>query len=128
MLEPVQLPSGKIVDLSKCMAIVPVASSTDSQIILLGTEQQIQIDAVDLATLRQEIKQRQTQGKYQLDRKIKTPEAEDKDSADLARKLQDFNSRWEQLAADKNAKQESEVLQQILDAERPRGQKLYRAE
>jgi hypothetical protein len=59
---------------------------------------------------------------------IKTPEAEKEYREHLTRKLQDFNSRWEQIATDRNAKQESEALRQILDSERPRGQKLYSAE
>jgi hypothetical protein len=52
----------------------------------------------------------------------------EKDAEDLVRKLKDFNSRWEQLARDENAQQESDALKKILDAERPSGQKLYIAE
>jgi hypothetical protein len=57
--------------------------------------------------------------------KINTPE---KDNEDLVRKLKDFNSRWEQLAQNENAQQESDAFKRILDAERPSGQKLYSAE
>jgi hypothetical protein len=59
---------------------------------------------------------------------IKTPEEENKHRQNLAQKLKDFNLRWEQLAADEQASQESNAFKQILDAERPIGQKLYSAE
>jgi hypothetical protein len=55
-------------------------------------------------------------------------DAPEKDTEDLVRKLRDFNSRWEQLARDENAQQESDAFKKILDAERPSGQKLYSAE
>lgn len=128
MLEPIQLPSGKIVDLSQCIAIIPKSSSTDSEMILLGTQQQIQIDSVDLETLQQEIKQRQTLSRDRFNGERKTLPAQKNFHGDLTLKLQDFNNLWQQIAADENAKQESDALQQILDAERPRGQKLYSAE
>jgi hypothetical protein len=56
---------------------------------------------------------------------INTPE---KNTEDLVRRLKDFNSRWEKLAQDENAQQESDAFKKILDAERPIGQKLYSVE
>lgn len=129
MLEPIQLPSGKVVDLAKCVAIIPGSKSMDNEIILSGTEQQLQIDSIDLATLQQEIKQRtdrrESQKRFNLER---SPADESKHRQDLEQKLKDFKIRWERLAADANAKQESDAFKQILDAERPSGQKLYSAE
>jgi hypothetical protein len=129
MLEPIQLPSGKIVDLAKCIAIIPGLKSIDNEIILSGTEQQIQIDSIDLETLQQELKQRTDRGENQKRFNLeRSPADESKHRQALAQKLQDFNSRWERLAADENAKQESDAFKQILDAERPSGQKLYSTE
>jgi hypothetical protein len=129
MLEPIQLPSGKIVDLAKCIAIIPGSKSIDNEIILSGTEQQIQIDSIDLATLQQELKQRKNRGENQKRFNLeRSPADESTHRQALAQKLQDFNSRWERLATDENAKQESDAFKQILDAERPSGQKLYSAE
>ncbi|WP_310484526.1 hypothetical protein [Chamaesiphon sp. VAR_48_metabat_403] len=129
MLQPIQLPSGKIVDLSKCIiAIVPGENSTDSEMILSGTEQQIQIDSIDLKILQEELKQPSTPERCNFSLEPKIPQAEIEYRADLARKLQTFNNRWEQLARDKNAKQESNIFKQILDDQRPSGQKLYSAE
>jgi hypothetical protein len=109
MLQPIQLPSGKIIDLSKCIAVIPGSISTDSEMILSGTEQQIRIDSIDLQSLQQQLKQPKIQNKnnFSLD---KTP------------------AEWERLATDENAKQESDAFKQILDGERPSGQKLYSAE
>jgi hypothetical protein len=128
MLQPIQLPSGKIVDLSKCIAIIPGSRLTDSEIILSGTEQQIQIDLVDLKILQQELKQRKISATERFSLQIKTPIEGSEYRDNLARKLNDFNDRWERLAADENAKQESDAFKQILDAQRPSGQKLYSME
>jgi hypothetical protein len=125
MLQPINLPSGKIVDLSKCIAILPSSQSTTSEVLLSGTERQIQIDRVDLETLQQEIDRSKNKDRFNLE--IKTPEEENKHRQDLAQKLKDFNLRWERLAADEKASQESDAFKQILDAERPIGQKLYSA-
>jgi hypothetical protein len=56
---------------------------------------------------------------------INSPE---KDAEDLVKRLNNFNSRWEQLAREENAQQESDAFKKILDAERPSGQKLYSTE
>lgn len=127
MLQPIQLPSGKIIDLSKCIAVIPGSRSTDSEMILSGTEQQIRIDLIDLQSLQQQLKQPKTQNKnnFSLD---KTPAEENEYRQNLVEKLKAFNSQWERLATDKNAKQESDAFKQILDAERPIGQKLYSVE
>jgi hypothetical protein len=59
---------------------------------------------------------------------IKTLEEENQHRQDLAQKLKDFNLQWERLATDEKASQESNSFKQILDAERPIGQKLYSIE
>jgi hypothetical protein len=127
MLHPIQLPSGKIIDLSKCIAVIPGSRSTDSEMILSGTEQQIRIDSIDLQSLQQQLKQPKIQNKnnFSLD---KTPVEENEYRQNLVEKLKAFNIQWERLATDQNAKQESDAFKQILDGERPSGQKLYSAE
>jgi hypothetical protein len=128
MLQPIQLPSGKIIDLSKCIAVIPTARSTDSEMILSGTEQQITIDLIDLQSLQQQLKQPKIKGKNYFSLQTKTPVAENEYRQNLVERLKVFNSQWERLATDENAKQESDAFKQILDAERPSGQKLYSAE
>jgi hypothetical protein len=128
MLQPIQLPSGKIIDLSKCIAVIPGARSTDSKMILSGTEQPIPIDSVDLETLQQQLKQPKIQVKNNFNLEIRTPAEENEYRQNIAEKLKVFNSQWERLARDENAKQESDTVKQILDAQRPSGQKLYTIE
>jgi predicted nuclease with TOPRIM domain len=128
MIHPLQLPSGKIIDISKCIAIIPQKTSEYSDVFLMGTEQQIDIDRTDLETLQQELKQPKSQTKNRFALALKTPEEESKYREALAGKLNSFNARWEQLARDENAKQESDAVKQILDAQRPLGQKLYSLE
>ncbi len=128
MLQPIQLPSGKIIDLSKCIAVIPGLKSTDSEMILSGTEQQIRIDSIDLRSLQQQLKQPKIQSKNNFGLEPKTPVEENEYRQNLAEKLKVFNSQWERLATDENAKQESDAFKEILDAERPNGQKLYSAE
>jgi hypothetical protein len=128
MIQPVRLPSGKVVDISKCIAIIPASQSTNNELILSGTDCQIQIDSLDLETLQMEIERNQQQEKYRFDPTLKSPEAEEQYRQNLANKLKDFNLRWERLASDEKASQESAAFKQILDAERPIGQKLYSAE
>ncbi len=128
MIQPVRLPSGKVVDISKCIAIIPATQLTSNEVILSGTDCQIEIDSLDLETLQMEIERNQQQDKYRFEPNRNSPEAEEKYRQDLASKLKAFNLQWERLASDEKASQESAAFKQILDAERPIGQKLYSAE
>jgi hypothetical protein len=120
LLKPIQLPSGKIIDLDKCLAIVPSATSSDSEVVLSGIEHHIQIDSQDLETLRREIgKHKKEETKYL---NLETTLAE------RVEKSRKFNEIWDRLAARDNASAEAKILMEILDAERPSGQKLYSEE
>lgn len=125
MLKPIQLPSGKIIDLDKCLAIVPSATSSNSEVVLSGIEHHIQIDSQDLETLRGEL--RQHAGNRQQNRPILLERTET-EKKELVEKLQEFNLKWNRLAAMENAQEEAEIIRQIIDAERPSGQKLYSEE
>ena len=120
LLKPIQLPSGKIIDLDKCLAIVPSATSSDSEVVLSGIEHHIQIDSQDVETLRKEISKRRNGEAKQLNL-AETP-------AEKSEKLRKFNEVWDRMAAMKNAAEEAKILMQIIDAERPSGQKLYSEE
>jgi hypothetical protein len=120
LLKPIQLPSGKIIDLDKCLAIVPSDTSSNSEVVLSGIEHHIQIDSQDLETLQGEIdKSRNRETKYP---NLETTPAE------RIEKSRKFNELWDRLAARDNASAEAKILMEILDAERPSGQKLYSEE
>jgi hypothetical protein len=57
MLRPVQLPSGIIIDLDKCLAIVPSSTSNHTDVILAGVEQHIALDSIDSEMLSTVIRQ-----------------------------------------------------------------------
>jgi hypothetical protein len=128
LLQPIQLPSGKIVDLAKCIAIVPGTNQMDNQMIFAGVEQQIPIDGADLKILQQELKSARTDDRQKVALNYPDSAVEDNDRAELTQKLKSFNARWEKMAADEHAEREANILKQIIDAERPSGQKLYSAE
>ena len=121
MLKPIQLPSGKTIDLARCIAIIPTPDTMDSEVILAGTDRQIHLDETDVQTLQQEFQRNKTRERYpiKLDR---TPE----EQLQYHQKITKFNERWQKLAIQDNAEQEFEAFKQIIDAERPSGQKLYR--
>ena len=123
MLKPIQLPSGKTIDIARCIAIIPTPDTTDSEVILAGTDRQIHLDETDVQTLQQEFHRNKTRERHpiKLDR---TPE----EQIQYHQKLAKFNERWQELAMQDNAEQEFEVFKQIMDAERPSGQKLYSGE
>ena len=123
MLKPIQLPSGKTIDLARCIAIIPTPDTMDSEVILAGTDRQIHLDETDVQTLQQEFQRNKTRERYpiKLDR---TPE----EQLQYYQKIAKFNERWQELAMQDCAEQEFEVFKQIMDAERPSGQKLYSGE
>ncbi len=125
LLNPIQLPSGKIIDLDKCLAIVPSDTSSNSEVVLSGIEHHIQIDSQDLETLRLELRHYASNRRQSRNLSLERTEAEKKELAD---KLQEFNLKWNRLAARDNAKEEAEIIRRIIDAERPSGQKLYSEE
>ena len=123
MLKPIQLPSGKTIDITRCIAIIPTPDTMDSEVILAGTDRQIHLDETDVQTLQQEFHRNKIRERYpiKLDR---TPE----EQRQYHQKLAKFNERWQELAMQDCAEQEFEVFKQIMDAERPSGQKLYSGE
>ena len=90
-----------------------------------GIEHHIQIDSNDLETLRREL--RHYAKKCQQNRQLSLERTE-AEKQELAAKLQEFNVKWDRLAAMENAQEKAEIIRQIIDAERPSGQKLFSKE
>jgi hypothetical protein len=135
LLQPIQLPSGKIVDLSKCIAIVPSANEIDNEMILAGTEQQIQIDAADLEILQAAIARfgkadatptSSKNPKYTIE--SRNPVEELQRRQQVSEWMSGFRQHRANLATLPDAERAFEVFTKIVDAERPSGQKLYTAE
>ena len=88
MLKPIQLPSGKTIDLARCIAIIPTPDTMDSEVILAGTDRQIHLDESDVQTLQQEFHRNKARERYpiKLDR---TPE----EQLQYHQKIAKFNER-----------------------------------
>jgi hypothetical protein len=124
LLQPIQLPSGKIVDLAKCIAIVPGQSEIDNVIILADTLQQIQIDTADLETLRALITQSGVdRPKYSFE--LRTHPEDLHHQQQVSEWMNDFRRLRTNLATTPDTDDAFKVFAQIVDAERPDGQKLY---
>jgi hypothetical protein len=127
MIHPLQLPSGKIIDVAKCIAIVPNETSLDSEVLLVGTEHQIHIDRADLETLRAEItKQSKEHSKYTFE--LRSVEEDLQRRQQASEWMNSFRRERSNLALEANADRSFEVFAEIVDAERPIGQKLYSVE
>jgi hypothetical protein len=126
MIHPFQLPSGKIIDISKCIAIIPNRKSGDIEVVLSGTEYQMYIDATDLEALRAAIiKPSRDRPQYAFE--LQTSVADLQRREQVGEWMDAFQREKANLAAEHDADKSFEVFAQIVDAERPSGQKLYSA-
>jgi hypothetical protein len=127
MLNPIQLPSGKIIDLDKCLAVIPASKSTDSEVILSGIEHHIQIDSIDLEILQAAI-QHQTTAKprYAFEFRTSLQERERRDL--VSDRLEALRQKRAELSTQPGAERVFEAFSKIVDAERASGQKLYSLE
>jgi hypothetical protein len=127
MLNPIQLPSGKIIDLDKCLAIIPASTSTDSEIVLSGVEHHLQIDSIDLETLQAAIRhQTAAQPRYAFE--FRTIEKESQRREQIPDLLASLRQKRAELSTQPDADRAFEVFSKIVDAERGAGQKLYSLE
>jgi hypothetical protein len=127
MLNPIQLPSGKIIDLDKCLAIIPTSTSTDSEIVLSGVEHHLQIDSIDLESLQAAIRhQAAAQPRYAFEFRTIAQESQRREQVpDL---LASLRQKRAELSTQPGADRAFEVFSKIVDAERGAGQKLYSLE
>jgi hypothetical protein len=127
MLNPIQLPSGKIIDLDKCLAIIPTSTSTDSEIVLSGVEHHLQIDSIDLESLQTAIRhQAAPQPRYAFEFRTIVQESQRREQVpDL---LASLRQKRAELSTQPGADRAFEVFSKIVDAERGAGQKLYSLE
>ena len=127
MLKPIQLPSGKIIDLDKCLAVIPASTSTDSEIVLSGIEHHLHIDSIDLASLQAAIRhQTAAQPRYAFE--FRTIAQESQRREQIPDLLASLRQKRVGLSTQPGADIAFEVFSKIVDAERDAGQKLYSLE
>ena len=127
MLKPIQLPSGKIIDLDKCLAIIPASTATDSEVVLSGIEHHLQIDSIDLETLQTAI-QRQIVAQPRYAFEFRTIAQESQRRGQIPARLASLRQKRAELSTQPDADKAFEVFSKIVDAERGAGQKLYSLE
>jgi hypothetical protein len=125
MLKPIQLPSGKIIDLDKCLAIFPSSTtSTDTELVLAGIEHHIPIDSTDAEMLSTVIRQQiVSQPRYAFE--FRTIVQESQRQEQLSEKLKLLRQKREELSHQPDADKVFKMFAEIVDAERTTGQKLY---
>jgi hypothetical protein len=124
MLKPIQLPSGKIIDLDKCLAIVPSSTSTNTEVVLAGIEHHIPLDSIDAEMLSAVIRQQIViQPRYAFE--FRTIAQELQRQEQVSEKLQVLRQKREELSHQPDADKVFKMFAEIVDAERTTGQKLY---
>jgi hypothetical protein len=124
MLRPIQLPSGKIIDLDKCLAIVPSLTTNDAEVVLTGIEHHITIDSVDSQILSAVIGQQiVSQPRYAFE--FRTIAQESQRQAQITEKLKLLRQKREELSKQPDADRAFKMFSEIVDADRYPGQKLY---
>jgi hypothetical protein len=124
MLKPIQLPSGKIIDLDKCLAIFPSSTSTDTELVLAGIEHHIPLDSTDAEMLSTVIRQQiVNQPRYAFE--FRTIFQESQRQEQVSEKLKLLRQKREELSNQPDADKVFKMFAEIVDAERTTGQKLY---
>jgi hypothetical protein len=124
MLKPIQLPSGKIIDLDKCLAIFPSSTSTDTELVLAGIEHHIPLDSTDAEMLSTVIRQQiVNQPRYAFE--LRTMFQESQQREQISEKLKLLQQKRTELSNQPDADKAFKIFAEIVDAERTTGQKLY---
>lgn len=124
MLRPIQLPSGKIIDLDKCLAIFPSSTSTDTELVLAGIEHHISLDSNDAEMLSTVIRQQiVSQPRYAFEFRTVIQESQRREQ--VSEKLKLLRQKRAELSNQPDADKVFQIFAEIVDAERTTGQKLY---
>ncbi len=117
MKTPVELPSGQILDLSRCI-ILRSAKDDEYELLMDGYQQSIQISTSDAARLKQLLITRQ-------DIPVWTSAQQHERNETAMRKLQEIIDRDSNKSYSPEAQSFFEEFQQVVDEQRPVGQKLF---
>jgi hypothetical protein len=114
---PVELPSGQILDLSRCLTL-RIAKDDEYELLMEGYQQSIPISVPDAVCLKQLLTNRKEIPVWSL--------AEQKARNEAAmKKLQEIIDREEKKPFSPENQRSFEAFQQLVDEQRPIGQKLF---
>jgi hypothetical protein len=123
MTNTIELPSGKIIDLSRFVALIPDEKATHNEyhLILEGCEKAIALDAEEATLMKKQLNLKSIQnGNGVWDREEQLRKNQPK-----LKKLREWIDKMKQEAPSPEKEAAFEEFKQIIDAERPVGQKLY---
>jgi hypothetical protein len=117
MKTPVELPSGQILDLSRCI-FLRLAKDNEYELMMEGYQQSIQISTPDALRLKQLLIARK-------DIPVWSPAQQQERNEAAMQKLQEIIDRDKDKSYSTEAQSFFEEFQKIVDEQRPIGQKLF---
>jgi hypothetical protein len=123
MTNTIELPSGKIIDLSRFVALIPDEKATHNEyhLILEGCEKAIALVVEEATLMKKQLKLKSIQnGNGVWDREEQLRKNQPK-----LKKLREWIDKMKKEAPSPQKEAAFEEFKQIIDAERPVGQKLY---
>ena len=117
MKTPVELPSGQILDLSRCLTL-RLAKDDEYELLMEGYQQSIQISTPDAMRLKKLLITRREIPVWS------SAEQQERNESAM-KKLQEIIDRDQQKPYSPAAEQFFEEFQQLVDEQRPIGQKLF---
>ena len=117
MKTPVELPSGQVLDLSRCLTLRP-AKDDEYELLMEGHQQSIHLSTPDATRLKKLLVTRR-------EIPVWSPVEQQKRNELAMKKLQEIIDRDQQKPYSPEAEQFFEEFQQLVDEQRPIGQKLF---
>lgn len=121
---PIELPSGKLVDLERCIALIPAELSQGWQLVLEGMTQTLIIDPQDALVIKASINSRTKDSQPQLE-PTWDREAQILRNQPAIDKIRSLIANMEASEVSPTAAAQFERFKEIVDSERPDEQKLY---
>jgi hypothetical protein len=124
MNKTIELPSGKIIDLNRFVALMPDEKETDNtySLILEGCEKAIALDAQEAISVKEHLKLKSSKNHYGVwDR-----EEQLRKNRPKLKKLREWIDQKKHESPSPEKEAAFEAFKQTIDAERPVGQKLYK--
>ena len=123
MTTTIELPSGKIIDLARFVALIPDEKATNNEyhLILEGYEKAIALDSQEASSVKEHLKMKSTQnvnGVWDREEQLRKNQPK-------LKKLREWIDQKKQESTSPEKEAAFEEFKQTIDAERPVGQNLY---
>jgi hypothetical protein len=122
---PIELPSGKLIDLDRCIALIPTEVSQGWQLVLEGMTQTLIVDPQDALVIKASISSLPRDLPPHVE-PLWDREAQIIRNQPAIDKIRSLIAKMESSEVSSIAAVEFDRFKEIVDSERPDGQKLYR--